>query len=405
MKVISDISRLDKILEKQRNRKKNIEEKVSRIIKDVKARGDDALLEYTRKFDKVKISPKNLRITESEISAAFHDLNSEIISAIKVGMDNVFKFYREQKLKPYRIREDNGKVITVKYIPIERVGVYVPAGTAPLVSTVYMTVIPALVAGVQEIVLVSPPTKEGFINPFILAVASMLKIKEIYKAGGAQAIAALAFGTKTIRRVDKIAGPGNEFVMEAKRQVFGEVDIDTLAGPSEVVIIAGKNSRTDYIIADLEAQMEHHRGLGIVITNSQRLVSELKKVRLNALLIKVRSLEEAVDIANRIAPEHLEIFTQAPSALLQRIKNSGAVFLGECSPAALGDYTTGPSHVLPTGGRARFSSGLSVKDFVKEMHIISYTRRALNEEFVHLEKIASLEGMKKHILSVQKRLG
>ncbi|MCM8756722.1 MAG: histidinol dehydrogenase [Candidatus Omnitrophica bacterium] len=404
MIALKDIRGLNKILEKRKNRKQRIVEKVSQIIKRVREEGDKAVIEYTRKFDKVKLSPKELRISESEISSAFNELDSQLISAFKLAMDNVFKFYRHQVCKPINLKEPNGKLIKVKYVPIERLGIYVPSGTAPLVSTVYMCAIPALVAGVKELVVVSPVRQDKSVNPFILAVSSMLKIKEMYKIGGAQAIAALAFGTKTIKKVDKIVGPGNEFVTEAKRQVFGQVDIDMLAGPSEVVIIAGKSTRVDYIIADLEAQIEHHNGLGIVITNSRRLFNELKKVDTKGFVIKVRNLDEAIDIANRIAPEHLEILTSQPSSLLRKISNSGAIFLGENTPVALGDYLAGPSHVLPTTGSARFFSSLSLRDFLKEVHIISYTKKAISEEFSALEKIASLEGMSKHIESVKRRL-
>jgi histidinol dehydrogenase len=303
-----------------------------------------------------------------------------------------------------RIKESNGKVLVSRYVPLSRIGVYVPAGTAPLVSTVYMSVIPAIVAGVKEIVLASPPRKDKSINPFILAIASLLNIKEIYRVGGSQAIAVLAYGTKTIKKVDKIIGPGNEFVTEAKRQLFGEVDIDMLAGPSEVVVLASRGANLDYIIADLEAQIEHYKGLGIVITNSTRIVRELRNKKIAGFVLRVKVLEEACEVVNRIAPEHLEIFTKKPAKILKKIKNAGAIFLGENTPTALGDYTAGPSHVLPTGGSARFFSSLSVREFLKEMHIISYTKKALQDEATVLEKIASLEGMGKHIESVKKRL-
>ncbi|RKY46226.1 MAG: histidinol dehydrogenase [Candidatus Omnitrophota bacterium] len=404
MHLLRNLANLEKTLEKKRNRKKRIEEKVAKILKDVREKGDQALIEYTKKFDKVKLSVKELRVSETEISASFNELNSSIISSLKLAIDNVTKFYKFQIPKSTKIKEANGKVLKVSYIPLERVGIYVPAGQFPLVSTVYMTAIPAIVAGVKEIVLVSPPTKQKTINPFILAVASLLKIKEIYKVGGAQAIAALAYGTKTIKKVDKIIGPGNEFVTEAKRQVFGQVDIDVLAGPSEIVIIASRDANLDYIVADLEAQTEHRQGLGIVITNSKKIANQLRKKRLHGFVVRVRSLEEACSVANKIAPEHLEILTKKPYKLVKKIKNAGAVFLGENSPVALGDYLAGPSHVLPTQSTARFFSGLTLKDFLKEVHIVSYTKKALTEEFPVLEKIASLEGMVKHIESVKKRL-
>ena len=404
MRVARNLDSLEKLLKKKRLRKNRIHEKVAKILKNINENGDSALVEYTKNFDKVKISSKELRISESEISAAFNELDSAIISAFKIAIDNVTKFYKHKLPKPTRVKESNGKTLTSRYIPLERVGIYIPAGTAPLVSSVYMSVIPALVAGVKEVVLVSPPGKDKSVNPFILAMASLLKIKEIYRIGGAQAVAALAYGTKTIKRVDKIVGPGNEFVTEAKRQVFGLVGIDMLAGPSEVVILASRDSNIDYITADLEAQTEHHSGIGIVITNSRRIIRELRKRKTGGYALRVKNLEKGADAVNVIAPEHLEILTKKPTAVLNKINNAGAIFLGEYTPVSLGDYTAGPSHVLPTGGSARFSSSLSVRDFLKESHIINYTKKALQEEAQVLEKIANLEGMTKHIESIKKRL-
>ena len=404
MRVVRNLDSLEKLILKRRVRKNTVDERVSKIVKNVKERGDEALIEYTKKFDKVKINANELRVSESEISAAFNELDSTLIKSLKVAMDNVTRFYKEQIPKNVRLKESSGKVLMSRYVPLERVGVYVPAGTAPLVSSVYMAVIPARVAGVKEIALATPPYKEKSVNSFILATASLLKIKEIYRVGGAQAISALALGTKTIKKVDKIVGPGNEFVTEAKRQLFGKVDIDMLAGPSEIVIIASKDANIDYIISDLEAQMEHHNGIGIVVTNSRKLIRELRKRKTGGFALRVRSLDEACEVANCIAPEHLEILTKKPNDLLKNIRNAGAIFLGETTPVALGDYTAGPSHVLPTGGSARFFSSLSVREFLKEVHVISYSKKALQEEASVLERIASLEGMNKHIESVKKRL-
>ncbi|UCG35181.1 MAG: histidinol dehydrogenase [Candidatus Omnitrophota bacterium] len=404
MRVVRNFDSLEKILLKRRVRKNTVGERVAKIVKNVKEQGDEALIEYTKKFDKVKITANELRVSESEISAAFNELDSTLIKSFKVAIDNVTRFYKEQLPKNVRLKESSGKVLASRYVPLERVGVYVPAGTAPLVSSVYMAVIPARVAGVKEIVLATPPYKEKDVNPFILATASLLKIKEIYRVGGAQAISALALGTKTIPKVDKIVGPGNEFVTEAKRQLFGKVDIDMLAGPSEVVIIASKDASIDCIVSDLEAQMEHHNGIGIVVTNSRKLLRELRKRKTGGFALRVRNLDEACEVANRIAPEHLEILTKKPNDLLKNIRNAAAIFLGETSPVALGDYTAGPSHVLPTGGSARFFSSLSVREFLKEVHVISYSKKALQEEAAVLERIASLEGMNKHIESVKKRL-
>lgn len=404
MRVVRNLESLEKLLLKKRVRKNKIHDKVSKIIEGIRDNGDSALVEYTKKFDKVKISARELKISESEISAAFNELDSALISAFKVAIDNVTKFYKGQVPKTIRLKEDNGKTLISRYVPLERVGVYVPAGTAPLVSSVYMAVIPALVAGVKEVVLVSPPGKDRNINPFILALASLLKIKEIYRFGGAQAIAALACGTKTIRKVDKIVGPGNEFVTEAKRQLFGEVGIDMLAGPSEVVILASKDANVEHIIADLEAQIEHYNGLGILVTNSRKIIREVRKKKIPGLALRVKNLDEGCRVVNCISPEHLEILTKKPSLLLKKIRNAGAIFLGDYTPVALGDYTAGPSHVLPTGGSSRFFSCLSVKSFLKESHIINYTKKALQEEEQVLERIANLEGMVKHIESVKKRL-
>jgi len=404
MRVVRNLESLEKLLLKKRTRKNKIYEKVSKIIKGVRDNGDSALVEYTKKFDKVKISARELKISESEISAAFNELDSSLISAFKVAIDNVTKFYKSQIPKTIRLKEDSGKTLISRYVPLERAGVYVPAGTAPLVSSVYMAVIPALVAGVKEVVLVSPPGKDRNINPFILAMGSLLKIKEIYRLGGAQAIAALACGTKTIRKVDKIVGPGNEFVTEAKRQLFGEVDIDMLAGPSEVVILASKDANIEHIISDLEAQIEHYNGLGVLVTNSRKIIRETREKKIPGLALRVRNLDEGCRVVNCISPEHLEILTKKPSSLLKKIRNAGAIFLGDYTPVALGDYTAGPSHVLPTGGSSRFFSCLSVKSFLKESHIINYTKKALQEEEQVLERIANLEGMVKHIESVKKRL-
>ncbi len=404
MRVVRNLESLEKLLHRKRVRKNKVHEKVSKIIKGVCENGDNALVEYTNKFDKVKVSVRELRISESEISAAFNELDSSLISSFKLAMDNVTKFYKGQVPKTVRVKEDSGKTLVSRYLPLERVGVYVPAGTAPLVSSVYMAVIPALVAGVREIVLVSPPGKDKNINPFILALGSLLKIKEIYRIGGAQAIAALACGTKTIRKVDKVVGPGNEFVTEAKRQLFGEVDIDMLAGPSEVVILASKDANIEHIVWDLEAQIEHYNGLGILITNSRKIIREVRKRKVPGLALRVRNFEEGCRVVNCIAPEHLEILTKKPSSLIKKIRNAGAIFLGDYTPVALGDYTAGPSHILPTAGTSRFFSCLSVRSFLKESHIINYTKKALQEEEQVLEKIATLEGMVKHIESVKKRL-
>jgi histidinol dehydrogenase len=385
------------------NHKRHIEERVRKIIEDVRVNGDDALLRYTRKFDKVKLEVKDLKVAENEISGAFQNITSDFINDLKMIINNVTLFYKKQAQKPCRIKDTEGILLTENILPLESVGIYIPAGTAPLLSTVYMTVIPAKVAGVKRVVIITPPDKNGHINPYILAIANLLKVNEIYRAGGAQAIAALAFGTKTIPRVDKIIGPGNMYVTEAKRQLFGYVDIDMLAGPSELVVIANPYSNPEFVIADLEAQMEHAGGLSILITTSKQLIKQVRKRVANGCCIYAKNMDEAIAIANKIAPEHLQILTNDPNKIAKRIVNAGAIFLGPYSPTALGDYAAGPSHVLPTMGTARFFSGLSVSHFMKTSHVISYSKRALEKIHKSIEKIAEIEQLPKHAESIRVR--
>ena len=392
-----------KLCDRNSGRNKRVTESVRKIIENVKLYGDDAVIKYTRKFDKVKLTQKELRVSECETSGAYQDIKPEFISALKVVIDNVTKFYKKHLKKSWNIKDTNGVLLGEKVMPLEKVGVYVPSGTVPLVSSVYMTVIPAKMAGVKKVVLVTPPNKYKSIDPYILVVANLLKVDEIYKVGGAQAIASLAFGTKTIPRVDKIVGPGNAYVTEAKRQVFGFCDIDMLAGPTEVVIIANQSSNINYIKADLEAQGEHFMGLSILITNSKRIVKTLKKEDFKGYIILVKNMDEAADVANKLSAEHLQILTKDPKKIAKRIVNAGAIFLGPYTPVAVGDYVAGPSHVLPTGGSARFFSGLGMQDFYKCSHILSYTKSALEEIRGPLEKIAEIEGLKKHLDSVKVR--
>ena len=406
MKIIRFTSKkLEKIYNRGFIRQGRIEEYVKKIIEDVRVFGDEALIRYTKKFDRVKLSVRQLKVSEMEISGAYQNISQNFVSSLKIIIENVNRFYRKTLRKSWRMKDADGVILGENYTPLEKVGVYIPAGTAPLVSTVYMTVLPAKLAGVKRIVLISPPDKNGFINPHILVVADLLKVDEIYRVGGAQGIAALAYGTKTIPRVDKIVGPGNVYVSEAKRQVFGLVDIDMIAGPTELVIIANRYSDPKFIIADLKAQAEHAKSLVILITNSKSLAKEVKSQLYanNGYIILTKNLEQAADIVNKIAPEHLEILVKNPQRLLKLIRNAGAIFLGPYSPTAVGDYVAGPSHVLPTYGTARFFSGLSVFDFVKSNHIISYSKKALEKIKEPLEKIASIEGLSKHLDSVKVR--
>lgn len=406
MKIIRSTSKqVTKLINRSLVRPGRIEERVAKIIHDVRLIGDEALLKYTRKFDKVKLSLRQLKVSEIEISGAYQNISPNFVSSLKVVIDNVNTFYRKALRKSWRMKMPDGVVLGENYTPLEKVGVYIPAGTAPLVSTVYMSVLPARIAGVKHIVLVSPPDKSGHINPHILVVADLLKVDEIYRIGGAQGIAALAYGTRTIPKVDKIVGPGNAYVSEAKRQVFGTVDIDMIAGPTELVVIANRHSERRFLIADLRAQAEHAKGLAVLITNSKQLAREIKPhlEDVDGFIITVKNIDQAIEISNQIAPEHLQILLNNPQSLLKKVRHAGAVFLGPFSPAAVGDYLAGPSHVLPTGGTARFFSGLSVDDFLKSSHVISYSKKALEKMREPLEKIAEIEGLTGHLESVRAR--
>jgi histidinol dehydrogenase len=342
-------------------------------------------------------------VSESEISAAYQSINPNFVSTLKIVFENINKFYKKQMKKSWRIKGQDGIILGEQFQPIEKIGIYIPAGTAPLASSVYMTALPAQIAQVKRIILVTPPDKNGNINPHILVVADLLKVNEIYKVGGAQAIGALAFGTKTIPKVDKIIGAGNIYVTEAKRQVFGFVDIDMLAGPTELVVIANRYSPTNFVVADLLSQAEHLGGLAILITTSKALAKQVKNMVPGGYILMAKNLEEATEIANQIAPEHLQILVKNPGAVLKKIRNAGAVFLGPYSPVAVGDYLAGPSHVLPTLGTARFFSGLGLQDFTKSIHVISYSKKALEKIKEPLEKLANIECLSKHSESVKIR--
>jgi len=395
---------IDKLYNRSRlARRKFIEEKVRAIIDDVRLNGDDALIKYTRRFDGVKLTARQLKVDEGEISSAFQVITSEFVGHLKTIINNVSTYYKKQLHKPCKVNGQDGVMLKEEVRPLDSVGIYIPAGTAPLVSSVYMTAVPAIIAGVKRVVIVTPPNKEGKVNPYILAVANLLKVSEIYKVGGAQAIAALALGTKAIPKVDKIVGPGSFYVTEAKRQLFGYVDIDMLAGPTELVLIANRYSNTDFVVADLEAQMEHVGGLSILLSTSKQLIKVVRKRISNGYCIYCKNINEALAIANKLAPEHLQIMTSDAISVAKQIRHAGAIFLGPYSPTALGDYAAGPSHVLPTMGTARFFSGISLSSFTKTSHVVSYTKKALEKVREPLEKVAHLEGLLKHADSVNVR--
>ncbi len=391
---------------------------VRKIVEEVGKRGDAAVREFTRQFDGVSL--KSFAVTGPELRTARQSLTPELRKAFQRAENNIADFYRITRKKSWRQGRGDGMEWGEKVSPVESAGLYVPGGRAPLVSTVLMAAVPARLAGVERIVIITPPRKDGTVDPRLLAAADFLGITEIYKVGGAQAIAALAFGTRSIPRVDLIAGPGNIYVTLAKKEVFGRVGIDSLAGPSEVAILADAQANPLFIAADLLAQAEHGPGgAAILITASKRLLAEVKDnlerpalgkksdpvSREGIFLVQVASLGEGVKLVNRIAPEHLEIMTARPEAALKKVKNAGAIFLGEMSPVAAGDYIAGPSHVLPTGGAARFASPLSVNDFLKKSSLVCYQGRALENDYPALETLAGLEGLDYHLLSVRVRLG
>jgi histidinol dehydrogenase len=385
-------------------RKPRIETAVTNILNDVRAHGDEAVIKYTRKFDGVKLTPKQLRVTELEIGGAFQHVDPGIVSHLKTIIHNIESYYRKVRPVPSKAMRADGIRMGEKIEPLERVGIYVPAGTAPLVSTVYMTVVPAKLAGVERIILVCPPNKHGTVDPHVLAVANLLKVNEIYKVGGAQAIGALAFGTKTIPRVDKIVGPGNLYVTEAKRQVFGQVDIDLMAGPSEVAVLADRSADPKHVIAELRGEAEHVGGLCVLVTSSKALAKQVTAQVKDGYCVVVKSLTEAIAAVNTLAPEHVHVNIRNPQRVVRQIRNAGAIFLGTYSPTSVGDYIAGPSHVLPTGGTGRMFSGLGIEDFVRHCHYISYSRKALERVAPAIQELATLEGLPLHYESVKARL-
>lgn len=394
----------EKLCDRNSLRKKRVQRSVQKIIEGVRSGGDDALLKYTKKFDGVKMPLKRIRVTEAEMNGAYQNIKPDFVNILKIAIDNISKFYKKQLRKSWKIKDrEDGIMLAEKFQPLESIGIYVPGGTAPLVSTVYMTVLPAKIAGVKRIVMCTPPNKSGGVDPHILAVANLLNVNEVYKVGGAQAIAAMAFGTKTISKVDKVVGPGNLYVTEAKRQLFGYCDIDMLAGPSEIVIVANQYSNPDYVAADLNAQSEHLMGLSVLVTTSKKFAKFIKKEVAQGYVILVKNLDEAAEVVNRIAPEHLEIMIKSPNRLVRKIKNAAAIFIGPYSPTAVGDYVAGPSHVLPTAGSARFSSGLGIGDFIKRTHIISYSKKALEKVNDAVQTLAAIEGLERHLESIRVR--
>ncbi len=399
----------------------NVETTVAEILADVRENGDAACLRYTEKFDKAALT--TLLVSKEEIADARRAVESEFLAVLETAAENIRTFHEKQVRKGFEIRKENGVIVGQKVLPVDRAGLYVPGGTAAYPSTVLMDAIPAKIAGVREVVMVTPPGKDGKINPAILAAASVAGVDRIYKIGGAQAIAALAYGTESIPKVDKIVGPGNAFVAEAKKQVFGEVSIDMIAGPSEILIVADGKSSPVHVAADLLSQAEHDRmASAVLVTDSETLAyavqAELERqiprlsraeiartsIDHNGKIIVAEDLSVAIDIANEIAPEHLELCLDDPFAALEKIRHAGSVFLGRNCPEALGDYMAGPNHTLPTGGTARFSSPLSVDDFVKKTQYVYYPHDALGEIADSVAYFANKEGLTAHAKSATVRI-
>ncbi len=394
---------------------------VREIIADVESRGDAAVTELTHKFDKVALSANELRVPEEKLKEAHANCDPEFMALMRRAIANIREYQEHIMVRAPAPLVRGGRVLGVRYTPIDRVGVYVPGGRALYPSTVLMTVVPAQVARVREIVMVSPPTG-GDINPMALAIAAELGVREVYRVGGAVAIASLALGTPSIRAVDKIVGPGNAFVAEAKRQLFGRVGIDSVAGPSEVFIVADDSANPEHIAADLIAQAEHDPGSAILATPSRKLAQAVSEAlqtqvaklerreaisaaleRYSALLI-AKDIDAACELANRFATEHLQIQTYDDARCLERIRHAGALFIGPQTPVPLGDYYAGPSHVLPTGSTARFFGPLSVNDFLKSSSLLHYEAAALAEDAESVIDFATREGLTAHAAAVQKRL-
>ena len=396
-------------------------ELVRQIVGDVRRDGDKAVIHYTKLIDRVELTPENLLVSEAEFEAAEQAADPAVVASLRKAAENVRRYHQEQKPNSWMTYRDQGSILGQSIIPLDRVGIYVPGGTAAYPSSVIMNAVPAVVAGVREIIMMVPP-KNGKINPYVLLAARAAGVKKIYKIGGAQAIAAMAFGTETVPRVDKITGPGNIFVTLAKKEVYGHVDIDMLAGPSEILIVADKTADPVYTAADMLSQAEHDPlASSIVITDDEELAGKVAaeaeqqlaklprreiaqaSIDRNGLIVVAEDMMQAMRFANVSAPEHMELLTAQPFQLLPYVRHAGAVFLGAYSPEPLGDYFAGPNHVLPTGGTARYYSVLNVETFMKRTSIISYTQPALAAVSDDIIRLAETEGLQAHANAIRLR--
>ena len=413
---------LANLLKRDPNNYIGYEDKVREIVENVKNRRDEALLEYTKKFDGVDLAAAQLRVTKEEIAEALSLVEPSLLSVMEKSMKNIREYHEKQKQYSWFDSQPNGTILGQKVTPLASVGVYVPGGKAAYPSSVLMNIIPAKVAGVERIVMVTPPGKDGKVNPVTLAAAHLAGVTDAYRIGGAQAIAALAFGTESIPRVDKIAGPGNIFVALAKKAVYGHVSIDSIAGPSEILVLADESANPRYIAADLLSQAEHDElASSILVTTSMELAEQVsaevegfvkelsrkeileKSLENYGYILVADSMEDVIETANQIASEHLEIVTKNPFEVMTKIRNAGAIFMGEYSSEPLGDYFAGPNHVLPTNGTAKFFSPLGVDDYVKKSSIIYYSKEALQMVHKDIETFAQAEGLTAHANSIRVR--
>ena len=410
------------LLKRDPNNYSAYEGTVQEIVDDVRARGDEALFEYTKKFDGAELSADNIRVTQAEIQEALSQVDPNLLAVMKKSMKNIREYHEKQKQYSWFDSKPNGTILGQKVTALSSVGVYVPGGKAAYPSSVLMNIIPAEVAGVEKIVMVTPPGKDGRVNPVTLIAAHLAGATEVYKVGGAQAIAALAFGTKSIPRVNKIVGPGNIFVALAKKAVYGHVSIDSIAGPSEILVLADENANPRYVAADLLSQAEHDElASAILVTTSMELAEKVsaeadafvqnlsrkaileKSLENYGYILVADSMEDAIETANAIASEHLEIVTKNPFEVMTKIQNAGAIFMGEYSSEPLGDYFAGPNHVLPTNGTEKFFSPLGVDDFIKKSSIIYYSREALEAVHTDIESFAEAEHLTAHANSIRVR--
>ena len=417
---IKDI--LNDLLKRSPNHYDSYADKVQAILNDIKENKDEAMFRYTKQFDGADINAAAILVTKEEIEAAYKQVDEKLVAIIRKSIENIRVYHEKQKQYSWFDSEENGTILGQKVTPLERVGVYVPGGKAAYPSSVLMNIIPAKVAGVKEIVMTTPPNKEGIVNPATLVAANEAGIDKIYKVGGAQAIGALAYGTESIKKVDKIVGPGNIYVALAKKLVYGNVSIDSIAGPSEILVLADETANPRFVAADLLSQAEHDQlASAILVTTSEELAKKVEKeveqftselsrkeiiessLSQYGYILIAKDLEEAIEVVNEIASEHLELMTKDPFQVMTKIKNAGAIFIGEYSSEPLGDYFAGPNHVLPTNGTAKFFSPLSVDDFVKKSSIIYYSREALEPIHQDIIDFATAEQLTAHANSIKVR--